>query len=79
MFNFMIVILIIDYFFLLIFLFREKNHLKIRKYLPNDHKHLCLNNPEFVYNKGNNIIECHKNCSKFRNIDKLRLIIQLKQ
>ena len=54
--------------------FQRDKSIKFRKYLPNDHTHLCLNDPEFVYNKGNNQTECHKNCSKFRNIDKLRLI-----
>ena len=54
--------------------FQRDKSIKYRKYLPNDNTHLCLNDPEFVYNSGNNKIECHENCSKFRNIDKLRLI-----
>ena len=45
---------------------------KFRRYLPNDESHLCKNDPDFSRELEPN--ECHKNCSKFRSIDKFRLI-----
>ena len=47
---------------------------KFRRYLPNDESHLCKNDPDFSREIENT--ECHKNCSKFRSIDKFRLIHQ---
>ena len=52
--------------------FERNKSIKFRKYLANDNTHLCTNDPEFVYMK--NKMDCEKKCSKFRNIDKLRLI-----
>ena len=52
--------------------FEKNKSIKFRKYLANDNTHLCTNDPEFVYMK--NKMDCEKKCSKFRNIDKLRLI-----
>ena len=45
---------------------------KFRRYLPSDESHLCKNDPDFSRELEPN--ECHKNCSKFRSIDKFRLI-----
>ena len=47
---------------------------KFRRYLPNDESHLCKNDPDFSRELEPN--ECHKHCSKFRSIDKFRLIHQ---
>jgi len=47
---------------------------KYRRYLPNDESHLCKNDPDF--SRELEPTECHKNCSKFRSIDKFRLIHQ---
>ena len=45
---------------------------KFRRYLPNDESHLCKNDPDF--SRELEQTECRKNCSKFRSIDKFRLI-----
>ena len=45
---------------------------KFRRYLPNDGYHICRGDPDFSRNLEQS--ECHKNCSKFRSIDKFRLI-----
>ena len=45
---------------------------KFRRYLPNDGAHICKNDPDF--SRGFETKECHRNCSKFRSIDKFRLI-----
>ena len=45
---------------------------KFRRYLPNDGCHICKNDPDFSREIDSN--ECHRNCSKFRSIDKFRLI-----
>ena len=45
---------------------------KFRRYLPNDTCHICKNDPDFSRDPQSN--ECHRNCSKFRSIDKFRLI-----
>ena len=45
---------------------------KFRRYLPNDTCHICKNDPDFSRDSQSN--ECHRNCSKFRSIDKFRLI-----
>ena len=45
---------------------------KFRRYLPNDESHLCKNDPDF--SRELEPSDCHKNCSKFRSIDKFRLI-----
>ena len=45
---------------------------KFRRYLPNDGYHICKNDPDFSRNLDSK--ECHNNCSKFRSIDKFRLI-----
>ena len=47
---------------------------KFRRYLPNDESHLCKNDPDF--SRELEPPECRKNCSKFRSIDKFRLIHQ---
>ena len=47
---------------------------KFRRYLPNDESHLCKNDPDF--SRELEPSECRKNCSKFRSIDKFRLIHQ---
>ena len=47
---------------------------KFRRYLPNDESHICKNDPDFSRESEGN--ECRKNCSKFRSIDKFRLIHQ---
>ena len=45
---------------------------KFRRYLPNDGYHICKNDPDF--SREIDSTECHRNCSKFRTIDKFRLI-----
>ena len=45
---------------------------KFRRYLPNDGFHICKNDPDF--SRDFETKECHRNCSKFRSIDKFRLI-----
>ena len=45
---------------------------KFRRYLPDDGYHICKNDPDFSRDSQSN--ECHRNCSKFRSIDKFRLI-----
>ena len=45
---------------------------KFRRYLPNDGYHICKNDPDFCRELDPK--ECHSNCSKFRSIDKFRLI-----
>ena len=45
---------------------------KFRRYLSNDESHLCKNDPDF--SRELEQTECRKNCSKFRSIDKFRLI-----
>ena len=45
---------------------------KFRRYLSNDESHLCKNDPDF--SRELEPTECHKNCSKFRSIDKFRLM-----
>ena len=45
---------------------------KFRRYLSNDESHLCKNDPDF--SRELEQAECRKNCSKFRSIDKFRLI-----
>ena len=45
---------------------------KFRRYLPNDSCHICKNDPDF--SRDSQTSECHRNCSKFRTIDKFRLI-----
>ena len=45
---------------------------KFRRYLTNDGYHICKNDPDFSRKFDSK--ECHNNCSKFRSIDKFRLI-----
>ena len=45
---------------------------KFRRYLPNDSCHICKNDPDF--SRDSQASECHRNCSKFRTIDKFRLL-----
>ena len=47
---------------------------KFRRFLPDDGFHICKNDPDF--SRDFETKECHRNCSKFRSIDKFRLIHQ---
>ena len=47
---------------------------KFRRYLSNDVYHICKNDPDFSRDFEQSESECHKKCSKFRSIDKFRLI-----
>ena len=53
--------------------YENEKKIKFRRYISNDEYHQCEHDEEFNLNfmQGN---QCREQCSKFRNIDKLRLI-----
>ena len=53
--------------------YENEKKIKFRRYISNDEYHQCEHDEEFNLNfmQGN---QCKEQCSKFRNIDKLRLI-----